>query len=66
MAESRGLEGTRLASEGYRFCAGESSDFAGASTQAVPDALSPGLVDAALQFDSGSRWRHIDCTATGC
>jgi metal-responsive CopG/Arc/MetJ family transcriptional regulator len=40
LAEARALEQTRLAAEGYRFYARESSDFADTSAPAVAEALS--------------------------
>ncbi len=39
LAEAQAVEQTRLAAEGYRFYAGESSEFADASAQAVAKAL---------------------------
>ena len=41
LAEAQALEQTRLAVEGYRFYANESSEFAEASAPAVAEALSP-------------------------
>ena len=40
LAEAQALEQARLAAEGYRFYAGESSEFASASGLAVAEALS--------------------------
>jgi metal-responsive CopG/Arc/MetJ family transcriptional regulator len=42
LAEAQALEQTRLAAEGYRFYAGEASEFADASAQSVAEALMAG------------------------
>jgi len=41
LAEAQAVERARLAAAGYRFYAGESSEFAQASASAVAEALSP-------------------------
>jgi hypothetical protein len=52
-AEVQMREQARLAAEGYRFYAGESSEFAEASVGAVAEALE--VDDAALRFSLGLR-----------
>ena len=49
LAEARDLEQARLAAEGYRFYAGDSSEFAEDNAQAATDVYSE--VDAALKFN---------------
>ncbi len=39
LSEIKAMEGEQLAAQGYRFCAREASEFAGASASAVAEAL---------------------------